>query len=419
MNLLSVSINHRTAPVELRESLHLGQEEIRAMLTDMKGCLFTQGFIISTCNRTELYGLTVSESMGFRDVQKFLMERKPVKGIGESNFQNFFSCGAVRHLFRVISGIDSLLVGDNQIFGQVKDAFRISEDAGMAGFMMKRLFDSALKTGKRVKTETSVGDGAITVSYAAVQLTEKIFSNLARKSALVIGAGETGTIAARHLKEKGLKSITIANRTQSKAAALAESLGCSCLEFEKIAGELHRFDIIISATSAPSVILSEDVVRAAMKKRGSDSTCIMDIAIPRDVDSRVKDIEGVYYHDVDSLKIIVDQNLKKRELEIPVVENIILEELGEFFTWHNALESAPTIKQLREHFERIRLEELEKNKNKFSSEDYEKLELLTKKIINKLLHQPTMEIKKFSENGRNSADAEQKLDIIRTLFNLE
>ncbi|HEX2964044.1 MAG TPA: glutamyl-tRNA reductase, partial [Ignavibacteriales bacterium] len=212
MNLLAVSINHRTAPVELRESLHLSTEEIKVFLKELKGNLFSEGFIISTCNRTEIYGFPINPRTNFKDLQKFLIEMKPVGKITPENFQNYFSCGAVNHLFRVSAGIDSLLLGDNQILGQVKESFQISEDFDFAGFLMRRIFDSAIKVGKRAKTETVISDGAITVSYAAVQLIEKIFSGLNRKSALVIGTGETGEIAAKHLRDKGIGRLSVTNR---------------------------------------------------------------------------------------------------------------------------------------------------------------------------------------------------------------
>lgn len=419
MNLLAISINHRTAPIELREIVHLSHEEVESFTQEMVSSLFSEAFVISTCNRTELYGIPVDPATGFRAMQNFLLERKKIPQMSDRHFENFFSCSAVNHLFRVSSGIDSQLVGDNQILGQLKEAFRVSEENGAAGFLMKRLFDAASRTGKRVKTETIISDGAITVSYAAVQLTEKIFHNLAKKSALVIGAGETAEIAAKHLSEKGIGALTISNRTHSKASVLAAKLGCRSLAFEKLKEELHRFDIIISATGAPHVILTVDDIRGALKKRNGVSTCIIDIAVPRDVDSSVSQLDNVFYHDLDSLKIIVDQNLKKRDQEIPRAKEIIEEEMVGFFNWYNSLEAGPLIKSLREYFEKVRTEELEKQRHRFSEEDYEKLEILTSRIINKLLHQPTVELKKLSGNSENSGEIMHKVDLLRSLFKLD
>ncbi|MGE5363529.1 MAG: glutamyl-tRNA reductase [Bacteroidota bacterium] len=419
MNLLAISINHRTASIELREKVHLSHDEVESFTREMVSSLFSEAFVISTCNRTELYGIPVDPATGFGAMQNFLLERKKIPQMSGKHFENFFSCSAVNHLFRVSSGIDSQLVGDNQILGQLKEAFRISEETGAAGFLMKRLFDAASRTGKRVKTETIISDGAITVSYAAVQLTEKIFHNLAKKCALVIGAGETAEIAAKHLSEKGIGALTISNRTYSKASALAAKLGCSSLAFERLKEELYRFDIIISATGAPHVILTADDIRGTLKKRNGVSTCIIDIAVPRDVESSVSLLNNVFYHDLDSLKIIVDQNLKKRDQEIPRAKEIIEEEMVGFFNWYNSLEAAPLIKSLRDYFEKVRTEELEKQRHRFSEEDFEKLEILTSRIINKLLHQPTVELKKLSGNSGDSGEIMHKVDLLRSLFKLD
>lgn len=419
MNLISISINHRTSPVELRESLHLSIDEIKQITRDLKDRIFLEGFILSTCNRTELYGIPKDSSTNFRHVQKFLIERKSAYNITEKNFENYFSCGAVNHLFKVSTGIDSLLLGDNQILGQVKEAFQVSEDMNFTGFLLKRVFDSAIKTGKRAKTETEISEGAVTISYAAVQLIEKIFSNLSKKSALVIGAGETGEIAAKHLRDKGIGNLTITNRTLSKAEKLAGTLDARIIPIQNFKDHLHEFDIIISATSAPGFILSYDDVKSVMKKKNYSPTCFMDIAIPRDVDPGVKEIENVFYHDIDSMNIIVEQNLKRRQAEVPKVKEIIMEEMVSFFSWYNSLEITPVIKLLRDHFEIIRSEEIEKQKNRFSSEDFEKIDLVTKRIINKLLHYPTVELKKSLESGINIQDSAAKVNILKELFRLD
>jgi glutamyl-tRNA reductase len=415
MNLISVSINHRTAPVEIREALSLSADEIKLFLKDLKGKIFTEGFIISTCNRTELYGLPVDPKINFLDLQKFLIEKKSGENLTTKNFQNFFSCGAVNHLFNVAAGIDSMLVGDNQIFGQVKEAFSIADENEFTGFLTKKIFDSAIRVGKRVKTETVISEGAITVSYAAVQLVEKIFSHLNKKSALVIGTGETGAIAAKHLRDKGIGNLTVTNRTIEKAEKLAKEINAKVIPIQYSRETLADFDIIISATSSPDLMLGFEDVKSAMKKRNNSATVLMDIAVPRDIDPRVKALENVFYHDIDSLKIIVDQNMKKRQSEIPKVKEIIMEELVAFFSWYNSLEVAPTITSLRQHFENIRAEEVDKMKNKIAAEDIEKVDIITKRIINKILHQPTVELKKLTEN---STDAQETVVIISAIKNL-
>mgnify|MGYP001408450092 CR=1 FL=1 len=418
MNLLGISINHRTAPVDLREALHLSEEEIRNLIQQTKDRVLSEGIIISTCNRTEIYGIPKQDGITHLDLQNLIINFKSAAKVSEENFQKFISRESVEHLFRVATGIDSLLIGDNQIFKQVKDSFIISEEMNFAGFLIKRLMDTAVRVGKRAINETAISEGAVTVSYAAVQLVEKIFANLSKKSALVIGTGETGEIAAKHLRDRGIGRLALTNRTFEKAEKLATELNTAVFPFDTFKDHLHKFDIIISATSSENVILTKEDIEKTMKKRNYDSLVIMDIAIPRDVDPACKDIDYVFYHDIDSLNVIVQQNLAKRRNEIPKVEKIIQEELDAFFDWYNSLQVAPTIKDLRDYFESVRAEEVGKNINKFSEEDREKLEIITKRIINKILHHPTVELKKLSDENSASDFASLKISIIRELFGL-
>lgn len=418
MNILAISINHKTAPVEVREAVYLNNEEIKNLTSSIKNSLFSEGLIVTTCNRTEIYGIPANQNLSHEEIQNALLNFKSVSGLKPEHFQYLSSANAIKHLFSVATGIDSLLIGDNQIFKQVKDSFQTAEDLNFTGFLMKRIFDSAVKAGRRAISETGISEGAVTVSYAAVQLIEKIFSNLSKKSALVIGAGETGEIAAKHLKERGIGNLTITNRTYERAERLAEGLSAKILPFGNFKDSLHEFDIVLSATSSDSLILTKADVLAAMKKRNYSSMILMDIAIPRDIDPESKNIDYVFYNDIDSLNIIVQQNLTKRKEEIPKVEKIIEEELNTFLHWFNSLEVAPTIKNLRDYFEAIRLEEIEKNKNRFSTEDQEKLDIITKRIINKILHHPTVELKKYTESGVNTDEAAQKVSIIRELFGI-
>lgn len=416
MNLLGISINHRTAPVDLREALHLSEEEIRNLIQQAKDKFLSEGIIISTCNRTEIYAIPKQNGITHHDLQNLIINFKSAAKVSEENFQKFISRDSVEHLFRVATGIDSLLIGDNQIFKQVKDSFVISEEMNFAGFLIKRLMDTTVRVGKRAINETAISQGAVTVSYAAVQLVEKIFANLSKKSALVIGTGETGEIAAKHLRDRGIGRLALTNRTFEKAEKLATELNTAVFPFNTFKDHLHKFDIIISATSSESIILTKEDIEKAMKKRNYDSMVIMDIAVPRDVDPACIDIDYVFYHDIDSLNVIVQQNLAKRRNEIPKVEKIIQEELNSFFDWYNSLQVAPTIKNLRDYFESVRAEEVGKNINKFSEEDREKLEIITKRIINKILHHPTVELKKLSDEYSDSASL--KISVIRELFGL-
>jgi len=418
MNLLAVCVNHHTAPVDVREAVYLQSDETRNFINDVKGKLLKEGVVISTCNRTEIYGLPVNQQITSKDILKFLLQYKSQTDLSGEYFHHYVSRNAIEHLFSVASGIDSMLIGDNQIFKQVKDSFEISEEMKFTGFITKRIFDAAIRVGKRAISETGISEGAVTVSYAAVQLIEKIFSSLNKKSALIIGAGETDEIAAKHLSERGIGKISISNRTLERAQKLSDKLNGKTIPFENLKEHLHEYDIVISATSAENLILTKKDIEAAMKKRGYASMILMDIAIPRDIDPASSEIDYVFYHDIDSLNIIVEQNLEKRKAEIPKVKAIINEETDNFFSWYNSLEAAPAIKILRDHFEAVRSEEIEKNINKFSEADREKLEIVTKRIINKLLHHPTIELKKNVESGNND-DSLMKINFIKELFGID
>jgi glutamyl-tRNA reductase len=419
MNLSAISINHHSASVELREALHLSNEEIAELVSKIKGTVFAEGLVISTCNRTEIYGFPTNNKLTVQDVQKVLIDHKSVPDFSSENFQAYHSFSAIEHLFRVATGIDSLLIGDNQIFKQVKDSFQLAEDLNFSGVLSKRIFDAAIKAGRRAISETEISEGAVTVSYAAVQLIEKIFSNLSKKSALVIGAGETGEIAAKHLRDRGIGRLAITNRTIDKAENLATSLNGKIIPFGNFKDYIYDYDIIISATSAPGLVLSKTDIEAAMKRRSYSSMVLMDIAIPRDIDPASKKIDYVFYHDIDSLNIIVEQNLSKRRDEIPKVEKIIKEELDALMNWYNSLEAGPTIKSLRDLFESVRAEEVEKNKNRFTEDDQEKLDIITKRIINKILHQPMVELKKLSGEGTAGDEMATRISIIREMFGID
>lgn len=417
MNIIGISINHRNSPVELREELHLNREEIIDFIPRLKEHI-SEGFVLSTCNRTEIFGTPHSEKVDVAGIIDGLKNFKPVNNFNDKNFDRYFSCGAVKHIFSVATGIDSLVLGDSQILGQVKEAVELSKDLDFAGTITNRLFDTTIKVGRRAIKESLIGEGAVTVSYAAVQVIEKIFANLDKKHALVIGAGETGELAAVHLRDKGIGMITIANRTYEKAEKLAEKIHGDIIPLKNVADDLHHFDIIVSATSSNEFIINYDDVKKMMRKRRGAPVCIMDIAIPRDIDPKVTNIENVFYNDIDSLQIIVKQNMKKREKEIPIVEEIILEEMVQYFNWYNALEVVPTIKSIREFFEDIRQDELGKIKHKVTEEDFAKLENMTRRMVGRLLHNPTMKLKEIAESGANANQITTHTLIAKELFGI-
>ncbi|MCX7874715.1 MAG: glutamyl-tRNA reductase [Melioribacteraceae bacterium] len=418
MNFIGISLNHNSSPLEIREALHFNNDEILNALNLFKENL-DEPVILSTCNRTEIFGFPKNYSLNNEPIINKLISIKNIEGIKKEYFRNYFSCGAVKHLFSVAAGIDSMIIGDSQILGQVKDAYELSNDLGLTGTITQRIFDSAFRVGKRAINETSIGEGAVTVSFAAVQVVEKIFSNLNKKSALIIGAGETGELAAIHLKEKGIKRIAISNRTLEKAEKLAEKIYGEIVLFQSLKDHLHEFDIIISATSSNDFIISYDDIKSAVKKRKGSLLVLMDIAVPRDIDPKVRDIENIFYHDMDSLKIIVDQNIQKRKEQIPLIEKMIFEEMYNFFTWYNTLEIVPTIKAIKTFFEDIRNDELKKIKSKVSEDDFLKIEDMTRRMIGRLLHNPIIKLREFAEQGTNNNETTSNIILLKELFNLD
>ena len=418
MDLLGISINHNTAPIELREALHLSTEEIDNLIEKIKTDLLEEGFILSTCNRTEIFGFAIDKQKKAEDIRDYLLKYKPISGITEKHFQYFFSCSAVKHIFNVAGGIDSLIIGDSQILGQVKDAFLHSEKQDFARSVIKRVFDTATKVGKRAIKETRIGEGAITVSYAAVQIVEKILAYLEKKTALVIGAGETGELAAIHLRDKEVQKITITNRTLSKAEALANKVNGEILPFDSYLNHLHEFDIIISATSSENILITKEDIKKALPKRKGAPIIMMDIAIPRDIDPAVREFDSVFYHDMDSLQIIVDLNLKSRKNEIPKVDKIIIEEMASLFEWYNALEVVPTVKEFRNFFEDIRKDELEKIRHKVTAEDFEKLDDMSRRLIGRVLHNPTVKLKELASKDSERQNVKSYVMVLKELFSL-
>ncbi|MBU0475070.1 MAG: glutamyl-tRNA reductase [Bacteroidetes bacterium] len=419
MDILGISINHKTAPIGLREALHLSQEEILEFTPILKEHVFSEGYVLSTCNRTDIFGIPKSGKISYKDIQKYLLDFKHVDGLSSEHFLNYFSCGAVKHVLEVASSINSLIVGDSQIHGQVKEAFLLSEDLGFSKTLMHKLFEAAVRVGKRTITETRIGEGAVTISYAGIKILEKIFSTFETKAALVIGAGETGELAAKHLRESGIGKLSISNRTLSKSELLASKVNSDVIPFENVKESLHKFDIIVTATSADGYILEYEDIKKMMKLRKGKMCSILDIALPRDVDPKVTEIDGIFYNDIDSLNIIVNENLKNREKEIPIVDNIIMEEMTSFFKWYNTLNIVPTIKDFRDFFEEIRKDEVEKIKYKVHDYEYEKVDNMTKRIIGRILHYPTWNLKRISETGTNFEEAKIYSDVIRELFNLD
>jgi glutamyl-tRNA reductase len=421
LNLRSIGISHLTAPLEIREKLWMSDEEIGHALTRLKERSVRESVLISTCNRTELYVLQNPAGVDDGALKRLLIDLKGATGaVREEHFTVIPNDVAVHHLFGVASGIESMIIGDVQILNQVKQAFALARQAGTLGPILNRLMQASLHVGKRVRSETTICEGAVSVSYAAVELASKIFADLSRKSVLLIGAGETGELTLTHLVSKGIGHVIIANRTRAKAEALAATMGphSSVVDYEQMVDALTTVDIVITSVTSPSYIVQPEDVQKVMKQRSNNPLFIIDIGVPRNVDPAGNKVENVFVYDIDALTTIVDHNIEKRKGELPKVEAIIGSEIAAFFRWYNSLEVGPTIQEFRESIENIRRAEVAQHINRFSAADRDLLELVTRRIINKILHHPTTVLKSSAESGEEDSEAVARVQALRDLFGI-
>jgi glutamyl-tRNA reductase len=420
MNIYCLGINHRTAPIEIREKLWFSAGEVPAVLAALKEGAMTECALVSTCNRTELYYVPSGAQANGSPLWRTLAAKKNAEdAFQDQHFYTFEGMEAVRHLYRVVSGIDSMVLGDVQIISQVKEAFLSAQAHHTTGILLNRLYNNALHAGKRARTETEIGEGAVSVSYAAAELASKIFSDLSKRTAMLVGAGETGKLTAKHLQGRSLGRMVFANRTRAHAERLAEVLGGgSVVDFERMAAEIPNVDILISSVNSTSHVLTAAEIRQAMRSRGNRPLFIIDIGVPRNIDPAANTIENVFLHDIDGLNQIIDGNLAHRKAELPKVERIVEEEAAAFEHWYQSLDVSPTIQQLREAFEQIRSEEVGKHAHHFDRETVDAVDMLTKRIINKILHTPMSNLK--TGTGEPGADETRtKIYFIRHLFGLD
>lgn len=417
MNLTCVGISHHTAPLDVRERLWFSEDEIRRTLPLLKPLGCSESVLFSTCNRTELYVLAESGSVRPDQLKDVLITQKSAASkVALSDLFTLSAGEAARHLFRVAAGVDSMVLGDVQILAQVKDGFTFATESGTTDVFMNRLFQLAFRAGKRARSETEIGEGAVSVSYAAVELAERIFADLKKRSALIIGAGETAELTAVHLSGKEIGKLYITNRTQERADQLATRVHGKVIPFDRWFDILPEVDIVISSVEVNRFVLSGAEMENTMKRHGNTAVFIIDLGVPRNIDPETKKIENVFLYDLDTLAVMVEENLQKRRQEIPKVEAVIGEVLVELTQWYSSLEVSPTISALTQFAEKIRQEELAKHINRFESKDRELAELVTKRIVNKILHAPIVNLKDH-ENG-SLTERLQKMNAIQKLFGL-
>ncbi len=417
--IYQVGINHRTAEVEARERMWFSDDEIRAFLPLMNQKFFEECFMISTCNRTELYG--VMKNNGDADTADNIIEEMiRFKNAGAivtpQHFYRLKDFFAATHLFKVATGIDSMVLGDVQILNQIRDHYAIASYIGSSGPVMNKLLQSAVHAGKRTKTETEISKGAVSISYAAVDLTAKVFFDLSQKKVLLIGAGETGELTAKHLAARGIGKLIITNRTARKAEELAQTFQATTVPFESFIDTVAEADIVISSVGATEYILTAEKLKTVMNKRTSSPLLIVDIGVPRNIDPAINSFENVFLHDLDSLSHIVEQNYARRKSCIPAVNAIMLEELNEFNRWYQSHAIAPTIDGLRDLYDAIRKEEMDVHIHKFSERDKEVVDLITRRIVHRLVQLPAAELR--NGKGESRQQKEMKLQLIRELFGI-
>jgi len=410
MSLIVVGVNHKTAPVEIREKIAFNSKE--AIKEALKELIQREGIgevvIISTCNRVEIYVYTANVSDLKREnqveetIKAFLSNFHNIE-IGE--FENYLyvykDTEAVEHLFKVASSLDSMIVGEPQITGQVKESYEIALSERTTSLILNYLMNRALFTAKRVRNETRIGENPVSVSYAAVGLIKKVFDELSKKSILLVGAGEMAELALRHLIGSGIKNVYLTNRTFQRAEEIAKEFNGVAVPFGNLKEQLVKTDIVICSTGAPHYVITEQMLKEVMPLRKHKPIFFIDISVPRNVDPACNELDNVYLYNIDDLQDVVDSNILERKKEAEKALSIVQEETEKFFQWLNSLESVPVIVSIRNKAEQVRQEEIEKFKAKYKDlppELINSIDYLTQSIINKIMHSPTVALKNNCEN---------------------
>ena len=420
MNILLVGLNHQTAPVEIREKLALDSCAPPETYYNLKSIpYFSEQLFLSTCNRVEVLVICDDPEPAAEEIKAFLGSRH---GVAPSEFEDCLYVlkneEAVTHMFKVASSLDSMVVGEPQILGQLKDSYRAAVDNQATGAILNKLLHKSFSVAKRVRTETGISSHAVSIGYAAVELARKIFGDLKGRTVLLIGAGEMAELTAEHLLGNGASRITVANRTLKRAVDLAQRWDGRAVSLEELPAVLHEVDIVISSTGSPETVVRAETVKAGLKARKHRPLFFVDIAVPRDVDPAVNRLSNVYLYDIDDLKSVVEENRAARSEEAVRAERIVAEETLAFKAWLQVLGAFPTITALKDKAETIRRAELKKTMNRLgplSPEQHEAIEIMTQALVRKLLHDPILFIKSA---GRHS-DERRLLGMARRVLGLD
>ena len=419
MSVVVVGVNHKTAPVAIRERLAFTDQTLTEPLAQLHHPAVAEMVVLSTCNRVEFYLHTPDPEAGVAGCVDFLATYHGLPAAQfVSHLYQFHEAEAVRHLFRVAASLDSMVLGEPQILGQVKAAYLAARAAGRTGTVLTQLFERALNVAKSVRSETGIGDHAISVSYAAVELAKKIFERLQERTVMVLGAGETSELAVRHLLRQGVTRVWVSNRTAARAEKLAQELQAKAIPWEAFPEYLIHADIVLSSTSAPQPIIHKALVQEVMRARKNRPMFFIDIAVPRDVDPAVNTLDNVFLYDIDDLENVVEANRRERQQEALAAEDLVWREVRYFQQWLAAQDAVPTIVALRQRAETIRQEELDKalaRLGPLGERERRLIEALTVGIVNKLLHAPTVNLKRSSHEGQGR----DYVQLVRRLFELD
>lgn len=420
VHILAVGLNHKTAPVEIRERLAFSASSLGPALQALvrrEG--LTEAAILSTCNRAEIYTVTMELQQGLVETCYFLSEFHEIsEAVFRPHLYQFHDGEAARHLFSVACGLDSLVLGESQILGQVREAFTVAQQNGTARLLLDELFRRSLHVGKRARTETDISRGALSIGSAAVELAEQVFGQLRGRSVLILGAGKMGELTVNHLVDSGVGKVWVANRTFGRAVQLAERFGGTAVLYEQFLDSMVQVDIVISSTSAPTFILDLDAVAPVMRRRRGRPLFLIDIAVPRDIDPAVRHLDNVFMFDIDDLERVVAENRLEREKEVQKVEAMVNVETQDFMRWFHSLGTKPLITALRRRVEELQEAETGKWLRKMShlsERDQELIRAMMRGFANKILHEPLSRIRELAAHP----DGYLHLDTVRQLYNLD
>ncbi len=417
MNILVVGLNHKTADVDIREKLAFSGQKLEEGLRSIKTLPdVKEAVILSTCNRVEIYAVVTNAETAHEAIKNFISEFHGIdRSALETSLYAYEDINAVRHVFRVASSLDSMIVGEPQILGQIKDAFDFSLQKKATGILLNKLMKKTISVAKRIRTETKIAENAVSISFAAVELAKKIFTDLSTKSFMLLGAGDMAELTARHLMSSGVGEVLVANRTYESGEKLAKKFNGRAVRFDDFIHEIVNTDIVICSTGASKYVLMKEQMHKVMKERRHKPVFIIDISVPRNIDPKINDIDNVYLYDVDDLHGIVDTNKLERQKEAEKAEGIIAEEIETFQKWLASLDSVPTVVALHDRADAVKKEEIEKLLNKLprlGEKEKEAVEYMANAIINKLIHPPTAALKEDSE------DRDVLIATIRKLYGL-